>query len=91
MATRAEIDAWVSARPVRKEFQLLGPQVVTGSLAANVKGSVAQMRDLYHRMAALRAGLKVPATAYEQHFPYAVQSRGDQALNPPTHLAWQTS
>src|ERR1700741_3947215 len=59
VATKAELDAWVSASPIRDEYHLTR---VTASLATSagedIKNSVLEMRTLRCQMADLRAELR---------------------------------
>jgi hypothetical protein len=54
IATKAELDAWVAASPVRMEFSLPKPTPDTITLTLQVTHGVAEMRRLREQMQALR-------------------------------------
>ena len=59
VATKAELDAWVGASPIREAFHLA--RMATGevtSTALDIKHTVQEMRDLRGQMAHLRAELR---------------------------------
>lgn len=59
VATKAEVDAWVSASPIREVFQLT--RTTSGLSAAtceDIKNGVLEMRNLRTQMADLRAELR---------------------------------
>jgi hypothetical protein len=59
VATRAELDAWVSASPIRKAFHLtrMTAGLVT-STAGEIKNGVLEMRNLRNQMVGLRMELR---------------------------------
>jgi len=59
VATKAEIDAWVAASPIREAFQLAKPVPDPFALATvAIKHGIQEMCRLRHQMLALRAELK---------------------------------
>jgi hypothetical protein len=59
IATKAEVDAWVAASPIREQFRL--PRVETNSQMATLRGlkeHMDRMAALRDQMAALRAELR---------------------------------
>jgi len=57
LATRAELDAWVSAIPIREAFEIVRPAPDSAAAAAvteAIRKGMAQMRDLRNQTAALR-------------------------------------
>jgi hypothetical protein len=54
IATRAELDAWVAASPVRAAFSLPKPPQDNGAFMNKVKAGIDEMRRLREQMAALR-------------------------------------
>jgi hypothetical protein len=60
VATKAELDAWICASPIRETFDLTKPQAVSeyASSTAALKEGIAEMKRLRDEMLALRAELK---------------------------------
>jgi hypothetical protein len=60
VATRAELDAWVSASPIREVFRLSGPNPENEYAASSeaFKRGLAEMRRLRQQMFALRADVR---------------------------------
>jgi hypothetical protein len=59
VATKAELDAWVSASPIRGAFLLVRPAVgPSASAASEIRNGVQEMRRLRDQTAALRADLR---------------------------------
>jgi len=58
VATRAELDAWVSASPIRDEFRLSDPGDEFAASSAAMKLGIAEMRRLRQQMFALRAEVR---------------------------------
>ena len=59
VATRAELDAWVSASPIREAFHLT--RITAGpvtSTAEDIKNGVLEMRNLRNQMVGLRTELR---------------------------------
>lgn len=57
VATKAEIDAWVKARPIHSAFPLV-QSVRDAPLVVSIRNSVAEMHQLREQTAALRAELR---------------------------------
>ncbi len=55
--TRAEVDAWVAASPIRDAFRLSGPMPQIASLAKTMRAGIEEMRRLGEQMAILRCEL----------------------------------
>jgi hypothetical protein len=60
VATKAELDAWVAASPIRETFHLSQPKTKMddGAFALNFVNRIAEMRRLRDQMIELRAELK---------------------------------
>lgn len=59
VATKAEIDAWVAASPIREGLQLLRPATASSLTTwANIQGDAAKMRKLAKQMLDLRRELR---------------------------------
>lgn len=59
VATKAELDAWVSASPIREVFQLTRTTSgLSASTCEDIKNGVLEMRNLRTQMADLRAELR---------------------------------
>jgi hypothetical protein len=58
LATRAELDAWVAASPIRDAFKISRPAVDGSDFATDIAKRVAEMRVLRDQMAALRNELR---------------------------------
>ena len=55
VATKAELDAWVIASPIREAFRLTHPENrVTTGMAASIKTGIAEMMRLREQMTTLR-------------------------------------
>ena len=58
VATKAEIDAWVAASPIREAFRLAVPADDSASTTTAIKNGVDQMRKLAEQMTNLRDEVK---------------------------------
>jgi len=58
VATTAELDAWVSASPIRESFRLTTATPVSSLATSEIKNGVAEMRKLREQMADLRSELR---------------------------------
>jgi len=58
VATTAELDAWVSASPIRESFRLTTATPVSSLATNEIKNGVAEMRKLREQMADLRSELR---------------------------------
>lgn len=58
VATREELDAWVTASPIRKEFQLKSQRNPAGDLAEGLQQGLDQMRALRQQMTDLRSEIR---------------------------------
>jgi len=59
LATKAEIDAWIAASPIRETFRLAVPATDhSASTKAEIRNGLDQMRRLADQMIALRAEVK---------------------------------
>jgi len=58
IATKAELDAWVEASPIRQTFHLTGPTVDTSTFRRNIADGIAEMRRLSGQMLELRNELR---------------------------------
>jgi hypothetical protein len=64
VATKAELDAWVGASPIRQTFHLTRTSVSTPeSLVQEIRQSVTEMHELREHMAALRKELRASVGA----------------------------
>ena len=62
LATKAELDAWVSARAIRNQFEL--PQAVPASTFAALRKSLADARRLQQEMLELRRELRASVESF---------------------------
>lgn len=58
LATKAELDAWVTASPIRESFELTRPAVNDGGMTASIKTGLSEMTKLREQMMALRSELR---------------------------------
>ncbi len=58
VATKVELDAWVSASPIREAFRLMTPSPISTDATKEIKNGVAEMRKLREQMADLRSELR---------------------------------
>jgi hypothetical protein len=59
IVTRAEIDAWVTATPIREAFQLTRSEASSGSVTDAIKSGLEEMTRLRDQMLALRNELRM--------------------------------
>ena len=74
VATKAELDAWVSASPIHEVFRLTRLPAAEGSAAEKFQNSLDQMGRLRDQMAALRAELRASVGSLRQSV-YSLQGR----------------
>lgn len=55
VATKAELDAWVQASPIREAFRLRDPEPVYASMKLSIEAGISQMMRLRDQMNELRA------------------------------------
>src|SRR5438045_852731 len=58
VATKAELDAWVSASPIREAFRLTTAIPISPTATKEIRTGVAEMRKLREQMADLRMDLR---------------------------------
>lgn len=82
VATRPELDAWVSASPIREEFRLSRPALDQDPGAAAIKKRIEEMRRLSSEMLALRSELRGSVSVLR----VSIQSlRGELSHSRATH------
>jgi len=69
VATKAELDAWICASPIRETFDRTKPPAVSqcANFAAALKEGIAEMKRLREEMLALRSELKSQLYALRNH------------------------
>jgi hypothetical protein len=87
VATRPELDAWVSASPIREAFRLSRPPLDHDApTAAAIKNRIDEMRRLSGQMLALRAELRGSVSLLRE----SIQSlRGELSRGRATHDQWR--
>lgn len=58
VATKAELDAWVKASPIREIFRLRNPRLEYPSAASAIRNGVGEMVQLRQQMLSLRSDLR---------------------------------
>jgi hypothetical protein len=81
VATKAELDAWVTASPMRESLQLTRFESVSSTPAADIKTNIKRMSELRDQMQSLRGDLR--SSLEVLHLTLAgLQSVLDQRLAP---------
>ncbi|HTW59028.1 MAG TPA: hypothetical protein VMD99_12930 [Terriglobales bacterium] len=66
VATKAELDAWVSASPIREAFHLPSPSCNYAASADAIRTGIEEMRKLRDQMVALRAEWRTSVSLLRQ-------------------------
>jgi predicted DNA-binding transcriptional regulator AlpA len=86
IATRAEVDAWVAASPIRKQFVLSSTPLDWETAMENVKKGVQTMGALRAQMQALRGELQASVSDLRRSIQgIRLDMRGDQLSNVRGH------
>jgi hypothetical protein len=82
LATRAELDAWVSAQPFRELFQLERPLPHISTPAfSDLKEGVANMRRLHQEMSELREKLRASLATLQSSLRFIHGVRSEEVLD----------
>lgn len=88
VATKAELDGWVSASPIREAFHLVKVSPNSSVATIEIRNGIADMRKLREQMSDLRSELRSSVQMLrESLFSLQVglhQNRRRKALSPPT-------
>jgi hypothetical protein len=67
VATKAELDAWVAASPIREQFQTtMAADPLCSVSRAAVRAGIREMRTLHEQMRSLRADMRLSISSLQQ-------------------------
>jgi hypothetical protein len=80
IATKSELDAWVSASPIRESFPRLQSDLNAASLLSDFRRHVAEMHQLRQDTLELRHAVKATLQLLHENLRVAMQHPKDSAL-----------